>query len=277
MAPTYVKGNLYQISIIDFKPDPNQPRKVIDPEALAELAASIRQHGILQPLLFRVAEDSAYLIIVSGERRFLAAKQAGLLILPAMCVEGNYAEIALVENLQRQDFTSVEEAEALQRLMDEQSYTQEQLGEMLGKPRTTVVDSLSLMRLPQEIRDDCRGNRKILKTRLLEISRKTQERAMITAYAKLKEEMEKELAGEGTKKARLTPAASLCQSLDNTREKLAKANIADWSNEDLEAVTAAVTALRDAADAFLNPSGEGAGVGVDVGGNGKAPPSTQLS
>ncbi|MFZ4439104.1 MAG: ParB/RepB/Spo0J family partition protein, partial [Syntrophales bacterium] len=95
MAQTYVKGNLYQISIIDFKPDPNQPRKVVDPVALAELAASIRQHGILQPLLFRVAKDSAYLIIVSGERRFLAAKQAGLLILPAMCVEGNYAEIAL--------------------------------------------------------------------------------------------------------------------------------------------------------------------------------------
>ena len=88
MAQTYVKGNLYQISIIDFKPDPNQPRKVIDPEALAELAASIRQHGILQPLLFRVAKESAYLLIVSGERRFLAAKQAGLLILPAMASRG---------------------------------------------------------------------------------------------------------------------------------------------------------------------------------------------
>ncbi|MEI7673039.1 MAG: ParB/RepB/Spo0J family partition protein [Deltaproteobacteria bacterium] len=277
MAITYEKGTVYQISIIDFKPNPDQPRKVIDPDALAELAASIKKHGILQPLLFRVNVESPYLIIVSGERRFLAARQIGLLILPAMRVEGSYAEIALVENLQRQDLTSIEEAEALQRLMDDQSYTQEQLGDILGKSRTNVGDSLSLMRLPQEIRDDCRGNRKIIKTRLLEISRKTQQRSMITAYEKLKEEMNKELTGQETKRVFLTPVVSFCQTLDKSREKLAKADIADWSNEDLEAATAAATALREAVDAFLNSPGDGAGVGADDGGNSEAPPSTRLS
>ena len=189
MAQTYEKGTLYQISIIDFKLDPDQPRKVIDLDALAELAASIKKYGILQPLLFRVADDNPYLLIVSGERRYLAAKQVGTLILPAIYVEGNYAEISLVENLQRQDLTNIEEAEAIQRLMKDQNYSQEQLANILAKSRSSVGDSLSLMRLPLEIRDDCRGDRKIPKTRLLEISRKTQQRAMNTAYAKLKEEM----------------------------------------------------------------------------------------
>ena len=119
---TYERGKLYEISIIDFKLDPDQPRKVIDPDALAELTASIKTHGILQPLLFRQG-DQGWLYIVSGERRYLAAKQVGLLILPAICVTGSHAEIALVENLQRQDLTVIEEAEALQRLMDEQHYT----------------------------------------------------------------------------------------------------------------------------------------------------------
>jgi len=94
---TYERGKLYEISIIDFKLDPDQPRKVIDPDALAELTASIKTHGILQPLLFRQG-DQGWLYIVSGERRYRAAKELGLLTLPAMLVEGNHAEIALVEN-----------------------------------------------------------------------------------------------------------------------------------------------------------------------------------
>ncbi len=83
----YEKGNLYQISIVDFKLDPTQPRKVVDPDALAELAASIAKFGILQPLLFREA-DQGYVYIVAGERRFKAAQKVGLLIIPAICVTG---------------------------------------------------------------------------------------------------------------------------------------------------------------------------------------------
>ena len=119
---------------------------------------------------------------------------------------------------------------------------------------------------------------KIPKTRLLEISRKTQQRAMNTAYAKLKEEMAKELAGEGQKRVRLSPAISLCQTLEKSREKLANTSIADWSNEDLQAATASVTALRDAADTFLNSPGEGDGEGsADTGGDGETPPSRELA
>jgi len=254
---TYEKGNLYQLSIIDFKPDPKQPRKVIEPDALAELAASIKKHGILQPLLFRVTDESAYLFIVSGERRYLAAKQVGLLILPAIYVEGNHAEIALVENLQRQDLTVIEEAEAIQRLLNEQSYTQEQLSDILGKPRTTIGDSLSLMRLPQEIRDDCRSNRKIAKTKLVEISRKTQQRAMNTAYARLKEQMLKDQEGARKRGVALSPAAGLCRSLDQARDKVEKTDNANWSEEDRTVVNDSIIALQEALDVYMNPTEAG--------------------
>ena len=97
MAQTYKKGKLYELSIVDLKPDPNQPRKSMDPLALEELAASIKTHGVIQPILFRVpvhpepveGQQSPYLTIVAGERRYKAAQQAGLLDLPGICVEGN--------------------------------------------------------------------------------------------------------------------------------------------------------------------------------------------
>ena len=103
----YEKGKLYELSIIDLKPDPNQPRKSMDPQALEELTASITRVGIIQPLLFRVDADSSNLIIVAGERRFKAAQLAGLTTIPGICVEGNPSEIALVENLLRQDLRTL--------------------------------------------------------------------------------------------------------------------------------------------------------------------------
>jgi ParB family chromosome partitioning protein len=90
------------------------------------------------------------LIIVAGERRYRAAQDAGLFTLPGILVEGNIAEIALVENLQRQDLTCIEEAEALKKLMDDAQYTQEQLAGAIGKPRATVTETLSLTNLPVE-------------------------------------------------------------------------------------------------------------------------------
>jgi ParB family transcriptional regulator, chromosome partitioning protein len=131
MMMQYEKGNLYQLPIADLRPDPDQPRKVIDAAALDDLQESISKLGILTPILFRVGEQG-WLIIVAGERRYQAAVQLGLLTVPGVCVEGNYAEIALVENIQRQDLTAVEEAEVLQRLMTQESYTQEQMSAIVG-------------------------------------------------------------------------------------------------------------------------------------------------
>ena len=179
------------------------------------------------------------------------------MVLPAICVTGSHAEIALVENIQRQDLTVIEEAEAISRLMTEQQYTQEQLGDILGKSRTSISDFLSLMRLPPEIRDEARGNRSFLKTRLIEISRKPQQRAMVTAFAKLKDELDREATAKGQKRERLPLAVSLCQSMDKSRERLEKADPADWSEEDRRNAIASVAAFRDAADAFISALGEG--------------------
>jgi len=96
-----------------------------------------------------------------------------------------------VENLLRQDLTAVEEAEALQRLMIDQSYTQEQLGVIVGKARTTVGDILTLNKLPQEIRDECRGDRQISRSTLIDIARKKQVRGMMTAYNSYKAKQQK--------------------------------------------------------------------------------------
>jgi ParB family chromosome partitioning protein len=185
-APAFEKGKLYNLPIIDIKPDPDQPRKYMDPQALEELATSVKQLGILQPVLFRQGEQG-YVILVAGERRFAAAKKAGLLSIPGMFVEGSPSEIALVENLQRQDLTVIEEAEALGRLVDNMKYTHEQAAGVIGKSRQTVTDILSLNRLPQEIRNDCRSNPKCPRQILVEIARKKQDRSMISLYGKYKE------------------------------------------------------------------------------------------
>jgi ParB family chromosome partitioning protein len=185
-SPAFAKGKLYDLPINDIQPDPDQPRKYMDPQALEELAGSIKQLGILQPVLFRQGGPGV-VILVAGERRFTAAKMAGLLSVPGMFVEGSPSEIALVENLQRQDLTVIEEAEALGRLVDNMAYTHEQAAGVIGKSRQTVTDILSLNRLPQEIRDDCRSNPKCPRQILVEITRKKQDRAMISLYNKYKE------------------------------------------------------------------------------------------
>jgi ParB family chromosome partitioning protein len=217
---TYEKGKLYDLPIIDLKPDPNQPRKSIDPQALEELVASIQTHGIIQPLLFRVDAESPYLILVAGERRFKAAQLAGLLTVPGIFVEGNPSEIALVENLLRQDLTAIEEAEALQRLKEQQQYTDEQLSGVIGKARTTISDIMLINRLPLEIRDECRGEQKISKNVLIEIARKKQVRGMQTAYEKYKEKVKK--AAEGRMKQVKEPetAADATAWLSKTVNKL---------------------------------------------------------
>ena len=225
----YEKGKLYDLPIGDLNPDPNQPRKSLDPQALEELTASIKEHGVLQPILFRVDAESANLFVVAGERRFEAAKIVGLTTIPAILVEGNTAEIALVENLLRQDLTAVEEAEALQRLKDEQKYTDEQLGAIIGKARTTLNEALSLNKLPQEIRDECRGDRTITKSTLITIARKKQSRAMTTAYNAYKA---KQLKGKTTRtKKDPNDPQTLVDMLDKAMTKLQSIDTSAWTDE----------------------------------------------
>lgn len=136
------------------EPNPEQPRRSFDPQALEELAASIRVHGVLQPVIVRAVGGGRYQL-VTGERRLRAAGMAGLTELPAIVREfsdAEMAEIALVENLQREDLNAVEEAQALQRLVDEFGLTQEELARRLGRSRPAIANSLRLLQAAPEVR-----------------------------------------------------------------------------------------------------------------------------
>jgi len=141
-------------AIRDIRVNPYQPRKVFDEEALQELAQSIKEHGILQPIILR-KKDSKYEIVV-GERRFRAAKLANLKEVPAVIRDLNdtqMMELAILENLQREDLTPIEEAEAYQNLMENLNMTQEELSKSLGKSRPYIANHIRLLTLPKDIQD----------------------------------------------------------------------------------------------------------------------------
>ena len=145
------KVSKIKLSMIDPKSD--QPRKYFDKEALEELASSIAENGLLQPILVREYGDSRYQII-AGERRFRASKLAGLSEIPAIVLDKDdrkVAEIALIENIQREDLNPVEEAMAFRALIKEYDLTQEELSEKVGKSRSAIANTMRLLDLPDEI------------------------------------------------------------------------------------------------------------------------------
>ncbi|MDG3086760.1 ParB/RepB/Spo0J family partition protein [Vibrio hannami] len=147
-------GELADISVSDLKPGIYQPRKEMSPEALEELSASIQSQGIIQPIVVRQLADSSYEII-AGERRWRAAKQAGLRQVPCIVknVQDNAAiAMALIENIQREDLNAIEEAQALERLQDEFELTHQQVADVIGKSRTTVTNLLRLNQLDTDVK-----------------------------------------------------------------------------------------------------------------------------
>lgn len=140
-----------KISLIDPKRD--QPRKHFDKEALEQLASSIREHGLLQPILVREYGEGRYQII-AGERRFRACKLAGLTEIPAIIVERDdksAAQLALIENIQREDLNPLEEAQAYRALATDYGMTQEEISEKVGKSRSAIANAMRLLDLPEEV------------------------------------------------------------------------------------------------------------------------------
>ena len=183
---TYEKGQLHLLELSRLLPDPEQPRKFFDEQALAELQASIASHGVLQPILVREGNEGMC-YIVSGERRYQASKNAGLETIPAIVTDGEPAEIAIVENLLREDLTAIEEAEAIERLRSIHDYGLRELSVALGKAESTLSGIISLNRLPAAVKDDCRNDPKAVLGILMEIAKQKTPEKMLALYTKYKE------------------------------------------------------------------------------------------
>ena len=151
-----IKDRVLYVSVDKITPNVNQPRKSFDDDSLAELSASIKNQGVLQPLLVEKITDDSY-VIVAGERRFRAAKIAGLSEVPVIVKSFNEVqriEVALIENIQRENLNAIDEAAAYQYLIQKSGLTQEEVAEKVGKKRSTVTNSLRLLQLPDQMKDD---------------------------------------------------------------------------------------------------------------------------
>lgn len=142
-----------KLKIMDIEPNRDQPRKIFDEDALAELADSIAKHGVIQPLLVRPMPDGSYQL-VAGERRWRASRMAGLTEVPVVIKELSDDEamaLALIENLQREDLNAIEEAQGIKALMDTLSLTQDEAAERVGKSRPAIANALRLLKLPDSV------------------------------------------------------------------------------------------------------------------------------
>ena len=148
------KEEIIEVNISELRPNPYQPRKAFDKDALVELAKSIKEHGVFQPIIIKKSIKGYE--IIAGERRVRASKMAGLDKVPAIIRNLNdeqMMEIALLENLQRENLSAIEEAKAYKSLIDNLHLTQEQLSEKVGKSRSHITNILGLLRLPAEVQD----------------------------------------------------------------------------------------------------------------------------
>lgn len=147
------EGNVTELDINKIYPNPNQPRKHFDEEALQELASSIKTHGVIQPLVVNREADGKYMII-AGERRWRASNMAGLQKVPVVIknyTEKQIKEISIIENLQREDLNPIEAARAIKQLMDEYNLTQEAVADRIGKSRPSVANTLRLLSLYPDV------------------------------------------------------------------------------------------------------------------------------
>ena len=160
---------IIEVDLSKLRPNPDQPRRDFNQESLRELADSIAQHGLIQPIaVARDPEDDRRFIIVAGERRFRAFQLLDRETIPAIITSGAPDEIALIENIQRENLHPLDEALALANLMTRHNYTHEEISKVVGKARNTVTELLLLTTLPERIQDECRTSDMISKSMLIE-------------------------------------------------------------------------------------------------------------
>ena len=165
-------GKLINLPVDVLDPNPDQPRSHFDADDLQGLAQSMKVDGIITPITVRPSDHSNRYMIIAGERRLRAAKLAGLRTIPAIIrTNADPAELAMIENVQRQNLTAVEEAEGLSRLKNTLGYTAVRLSEIIGKSVRSVEESISLTSLPDPIRDEARTSAEVKKSQLLQVLR----------------------------------------------------------------------------------------------------------
>ncbi|MDF2535073.1 MAG: ParB/RepB/Spo0J family partition protein [Bacillales bacterium] len=223
------------ISIESLRPNPYQPRKTFSPESLEELKKSIIENGILQPIIIRKSLIKGY-EIVAGERRFRAAREAGLKTVPAVVRDFDdkqMMELALLENLQRENLSPIEEAEAYNVIMDKLGYTQEEIADKMGKSRSHVANHLRLLTMPEQLQQLVSsdkvsyGHAKVLlglkdKVEMLKIAKKVLELGL--SVRQLEELIKKEKQKKPVNKEKNTPNEHVKhfvqEQTENIREKL---------------------------------------------------------
>lgn len=166
----FAEPEIINVPLSAVTPNPKQPRKYFDEAALNDLAQSIKRDGLLQPIIVKRQAEDRYLL-VAGERRYRACQLAGIAKVKAFVTLGDPLEIAIIENLQRENLSPIEEAEALSELQSSHRYTQEQLAQVVGKSRPTVTEILSLATLPDVIKAECRTSDISTKHQLLQVVR----------------------------------------------------------------------------------------------------------
>jgi ParB family transcriptional regulator, chromosome partitioning protein len=177
---------IIELDLDKIQPNPNQPRKMFNEVSLRELADSIEATGLLQPILVKPLDILAGVYeIVAGERRYRAHSLLGRATIAAVIASGNTDEIAIVENVQREDLKPMELAESLDRLMQTHGYTQDVVAKVIGKARTTVTELLSLNKLPESIKAECRVSDIATKSFLIQLV-KLDDAAQIVAWERFK-------------------------------------------------------------------------------------------
>lgn len=195
--------------------NPQQPRKTFDPKSLQELATSIEQHGLLQPITVkRDPKSKEGFVLVAGERRFRAFELLKRESIPGVVTSGNADEIALIENLQREDLSPLEEAEALERLQKKYNYTQEELAKTIGKARPTITNLLKLTSLPKKIKKECSTSNIASKSFLIELSKLDDPKKQLAFWNEAKER------GVTVREARAKKVASTGRSTSETQRTL---------------------------------------------------------
>ena len=247
---TYTKGKLYRLKLADLQPDPNQARKFMDPIALNGLVASILKFGVMVPIQFR-KDELAALIIVSGHRRVAAATKAGLTDIYGTFTDGDTRIQGFVDNLQRENLAPVDEAEQMAALMKEYLFNQYQLADALGKAQSDISKTMTLNKLPEDIRNACRSNPNISRDTLLEVARMKTEKSMRHKFEVYMNKASK--AGQMTvQKPKLSKQRYLITKTDALAGEYDGLPWSEWSEDDLNDLVNAVTGIRNKAEELLN-------------------------